>query len=384
MNAPSAGIEAVSTLPRVCVLGLEDSKYTSQWLGGLLELDASGAIDLQFGPRVGLPVARQRAHYSSWLTIDQSPLRSEPRRVFMDLGDSAEFADREALERCDIYFKRGYVSSVVARLPEPLQHRIRRLPLQFPVVTPLQDRRQRVGRALAAADRRQPLATLQAAASALLRGSRISERFGARPLAPTLDQLRGSERAPIAARVYLRTRLYEPKQARDEAGQQALSELNAQRIGLIKVLREAFGPLAHVGLYETATNERMAPELIRPLPSDYQRPMGHYEFAKHCLVNVNTVGVSGSNGWKIGEILASGTCLVTEELQQEPLDVPCAGVHAETFRTPEQCVSACQKLLADPEYASAMRVAGAAFFEQFLAPAAAVRRMLQAAQMWPA
>ena len=371
-------------MTRVCVLGVEDSKYTSQWVGGLLELSASGVIDLQFNPRVGLPVALQRAHHSSWLTIDQSPLRSDPRRVFMDLGDSDQFADREALEYCDIYFKRGYVSSVVARLPEALRHRIRRLPLQFPVITPLQNRRQRLRRALATANRKKSLATLRAAASSLMRGSRISERFGARPLPPTLDQLRGSELAPIAERVYLRTRLYDPSQARDEAGQQALSELNAQRVGMIKVLREAFGPLAHVGLYETATNGRMAPDLIAPLPPGYQHRLGHYEFAKHSLVNVNTVGVSGSNGWKIGEILASGTCLVTEELQQEPLDLPVAGVHAETFRTPEQCVSACQKLLADPEHASAMRMAGAGFFEQFLAPAAAVRRMLQAAQMWPA
>lgn len=379
---------------RVTLYGLSEGNYLSQWLAGLVELAAIGEIELRYAEAGSFESLRLQRGAWLWLKLEianpgggegegegERERERQERLLFLDLMDSSRTWDIEALKRCDVYFKRAFVSDDISDLPPELQRKVQRMPLQYPVSSSKQDVLQRVRRSIASGEwRSRPVRGARSLLGSLFREAPGAQRLGVRKPAPVLADLRGSPAAQVAKRIYFRTRLYEPRAGATEKQRQHISELNNARIQFILDVREAFGELAYCGLYETEVNARIAPDLIKPLPSDYAMADGHRMFSRHSLINLNTVGVTGSNGWKIGEILAAGSCLVTEKLQHESLDALVHGEHAEEFETTGDCIVSCRKLLDNPECAAAMRRAGFEFFDRFLTPQASTKRLLKAAE----
>ena len=76
---------------------------------------------------------------------------------------------------------------------------------------------------------------------------------------------------------------------------------------------------------------------------------------KNSLIAVATTGLHNSIGWKLPEYLASAKCIVTEPLQYE-LPTPLEeNRNYLTFRTPEECVAACETILDSAQLAKEMR-----------------------------
>ena len=77
-----------------------------------------------------------------------------------------------------------------------------------------------------------------------------------------------------------------------------------------------------------------------------------------------------STAFKLPEYLAASQCIVAEPPRNElaaPLE---PGRHFLPFHTPDDCVAACQKLLADPHTAAAIRAANFEYYRGEVEPAA--------------
>ena len=79
------------------------------------------------------------------------------------------------------------------------------------------------------------------------------------------------------------------------------------------------------------------------------------------------------------EYLAASRCIVTEPLKyQLPVSL-IEGKNYLSFRTPEECVGACERLLSDPEFADQMRYENHKYYLNEVEPSVLVYRCLETA-----
>ncbi|MEJ2483221.1 MAG: glycosyltransferase, partial [Gemmatimonadota bacterium] len=145
------------------------------------------------------------------------------------------------------------------------------------------------------------------------------------------------------------------------------------RVEVVRALRAAFGGEDRVGLIHNAFAAAEAPDAL------LGRKVSRREYAnqlKTSLISVNTDGLDGSPGFKIGESLAAGAAIVSQPLQFELPEPLLPDVHYLPFREPEECVSQCRRLLADPELAGRMRQANLGYYRRNVRPENHVRNLL--------
>ncbi len=116
--------------------------------------------------------------------------------------------------------------------------------------------------------------------------------------------------------------------------------VNDDRARLVTALREHFGPRFVGGFTRSEFTLREYPHLISDQP---QSRAEYVALIRSSAVAVSSIGLHGSNPWKLAEYLATGAAIVSEPLHfavPESLD----GV-ATFFETPDECVAACETLL---------------------------------------
>lgn len=350
------------------------SHFLSQIVAGLAELAWHEEIELKFAYSSSRELAKPVAFYAIWISIEAD---GNLQWIFIDTLDNGAAFFHEQLRQCDFYFKRSYLATEVENLPPILRTKVRPMALNFPVTTPAVGLALRCRRAVLGSNYREhPWIGLRRLAASILQDTTIGHRLGMKKPVPTVEDLLGDPNTATYPLVYFRTRLYGESNVSSDSDREKKQQLNESRIRLIETLRSSFGDLAYCGLYETKDSYKLAPHLIKHLPQGYEGLDGHRRFARRCLINVNNIGVSKSNGWKIPEILASAACLVTETISHEATALPVSGVHALTFEDPAGCVEACTQLLNDPDKATALRVAGFEFFQKHLLPRDTARDLL--------
>jgi hypothetical protein len=94
---------------------------------------------------------------------------------------------------------------------------------------------------------------------------------------------------------------------------------------------------------------------------------------------VATVGLNGSNGWKLAEYVAASKAILSEPLVYE---VPGEFTHEKNylqFQTPDELVETAVKLIEDAELRSSMMHANRQYFREYVRPDAMVRNSLKIA-----
>jgi hypothetical protein len=140
---------------------------------------------------------------------------------------------------------------------------------------------------------------------------------------------------------------------------------NEDRIETVRALRAAFPQEPAVGLVHTEDAMSLAPELMLAERVNSEQ---HRQQLRSSAIAVNCVGLSGSVGWKFAEYLAAGNAIVGQPLEKEFLAPVDEGVHYLPYRSPEECVAQCRKLLASPDLISRMRQANRAYYERWVHP----------------
>jgi hypothetical protein len=317
-------------------------------LTGLLLLARTGRIQLD----VQLLPERPPLVHGPWHLRDkhlaQSTLVVEGiGTAAIDLHDSWEI-DADALARCDVYFKRSLtVSTAPGRPPSP---KLRALGLITDVRTEgydLRELRVELSGARSARERARRLlrwSALTAAARMFDAGSR-----------PTISRMECPPQRGQPPRVLLMAGLWDPAEVPTWAAgkRDEWEAINRMRVGCIRALREAFGERFHGGVRPTPFSLRHCPDIVLSSP-----PRGSQrEFIRRVRehpVCVTSVGLHGSNGFRLAEFVAMSRAIVSEPLCY---DVPgdfAAGRNYLPFRTPEECVAQVARLLESTDEREAM------------------------------
>ena len=91
---------------------------------------------------------------------------------------------------------------------------------------------------------------------------------------------------------------------------------------------------------------------------------------------MNTDGLDGSPGFKLGESMAAGAAIVSQPFRFELPESLVPEVHYLPFVEPEECVAQCRRLLDDRALAERMRRANLAYYRRNVRPEAHVRNLL--------
>jgi len=340
--------------PRHDALGL------SSFVAGLAALDRSGEIRLSLAP---LRAGRVEPHV---LHLQVENLRTgRSRRIAYEVFDRADRFDVPTLAGVDVYFKQTLDRANLADLPTELRARVRPGGLTFATRLP-------GTRALGA----QSCFTALVAHAMSFGSEGLSAQI--RKRLQDIYDIAGSlhisewERSPedqLSGDVVFQTRLWPPVDSVAEDRQ----AVNQGRVAVVRALRRAFGGDDRVGLIQTSFAAAEAEDAL------LARKVSRREYAvqlRTSLISVNTDGLDGSPGFKIGESMAAGAAIVSQPFRFELPEPLVPEVHYLPFVEPEECVAQCRRLLEDRPLADRMRRTNLLYYRRHVRPEAHVRNLL--------
>jgi hypothetical protein len=307
-------------------------------LCGLALLEASGEASVQFAD-LGVPPEPEM-----WLEVRD--LESDVvRTICVDNGDTPEVACPQRAAMADSLWKRSWTPGV----GRPLG----------------------LIAGMRTADERFWRYSVSAAWTAAHRGRwndlrRVGSFVRRRPFPPLLADYERPATKQLS--VLFQVRAWGPDEtAFEETG----AAVNDGRAEIIAALKENLGSRFRGGFLRTEFAERRYPGLIT---DEAQSSTDYVALIRSSAIGVSTVGLHGSNPWKLAEYLAGGVAVVTEPLRfgiPDPLDDVVSW-----FDTPGDCVAACETLLDEPDALREAQAQSSAFWSTRARPDALLRARL--------
>ncbi len=325
-----------------------DLVHTSLVMTGLCALAARDAISLS--------IHCPRSESDRWLIGDPIVIvcdvrGSETNRIAIDLRDG-EGISRPIADRVRRYFKRSFHSPERESLAAEIRDRVAPFGLNFPC------RSQRSSARLLAV----------VGGPLLLSGIAGLRRVGRYLSIPPPSAFEQGPDVAVEPLVHFQTRLWAPAEAPGES-----EAINDDRVNMVRALKRAFGKRFVGGLVATEFAKQHYPDDLTPHSS---RTRDYLRQKRRCLIGVYTRGLEHSLAFKLSETFAASQCLVSVPLR-DALPAPLEpGRHYLEFDTPDACVTACERLLADPALAASMRRANFDYYRREIEPAAHLRRLL--------
>lgn len=293
-------------------------------------------------------------------------------RVIYDTADGPEIFEKD-LEQCDFYFKRSFHPSLVAAGGG----KIYPLGLNYPVYGTNDYSAQRSLWSLAddkSPGKKNALVQIGRSSGAL---SRLLHTNGGR----TNSSIANFEGLPFFSdlpRILFLARAWDPARI-VKRGQEAVEErihINTTRAECIRLLRREFGALFLGGFALDPYAAEHFKDCLVDDPAITRK--GHYlGLVKAAGICIATMGLQGSNGWKLGEYVAGAKAIVSEKLCYLPAGNFEAGVNYLEFSTPEKCVTAVRELVDNPMKRYRMMQENHAYYHRALRPDILVWNTLQ-------
>lgn len=337
-----------------------DLYHSSLLVSGLARLAETDEIALVLRRPRGRSEARLAADQLAIPLIVHTPLRGRSRIAVIELRDRSDLFAADALAGCDVYFKRSYHEPDLDGLEPELATKVVPFGLNFACRTPRATARvfRTVGPQVAARG---------------VSGLKRLRHFLSLPDLSTFEQDVSSE---VDETVVFQTRVWNQDEAAD--GEAVL--LNRERVDVVRALRAAFGSRYRGGLVPTALARAAYPGEVTSQPA---RRGEYTAMSRRNLIGVYTRGLFHSTAFKLAEYLAGAQCIVAEPPRNELPEPLVEGKHYLAFRTPAECVAACERLLGDPGLASSMRKANREYYLSQVCPEARLRWVVRQAAFWP-
>jgi hypothetical protein len=288
------------------------------------------------------------------------------RRVIYDVWDREDIDERH-LEHADIYFKRAFTNRYVADLGTR-GRKVRPLGLNYEVYPDFLD--------LAGARRnflvRRGLRRFSGALAALdLRGGFTPRQSALERSAADRDE---------SGRVLFLTQAWDPNDPpwRDRATRLQREEVNEMRAGCIERLRREFGARVLTGFANTEFAARRYPSLL-VANEGLTEKRNYLSIVRRCEICVTTTGLHDSNGWKLGEYVAFGKAIVSEQLKHVVPGGFAQGKNYLPFSTADECAQAVDTLLSKPELRDEMKRTNLDYYHKHVRPDRLVLNTLRAA-----
>ncbi|HEY3897978.1 MAG TPA: hypothetical protein VGM54_05150 [Chthoniobacter sp.] len=320
---------------------------------GLLELEQAGEIELSWD-------AASRVEDYAIVTEVERLADGRSLRLCFDIHDRSYLFSEDELRASDVYFKRSHHPPDVEKLAPEFRQK----------VTPF-------GPIFGPGNRRAMLPLL---AGWLRYG--LKKPKGAKATLTRLinylrlPQTRDFERSPeqdLPKRVILQTRLWTEAEV---TGAPFAPEINEERVGVVRALREALGDRFIGGALPTPFARKAFPDVVCEWDT---RRSAYLETLQTCGIGIYTKGLHYATAWKLGEYSAASMAVVASGLRDTFVEPFTAPRNFLEFNTPAECAEKCLHLLARWEEARAMSRANHEYYVQHLRPGKQMRRWIDQA-----
>ncbi len=338
-----------------CLTVWSDEAHLSQVYTGLALLHDAGRIALSQRFVAARPVDGEAPQHLRTVHLFHAQLEMNGLSYYIDVHDGPEIADVE----CDVYLKRSFQREAI---PAHMRHKVRRLGLNYEVLKDQFDRFE-LKRRLALAGMGSALK--YATAKLLGRSNRI-----------TVSEVTGiGISRPVEPRILFMCRTWEPddpdRSAEKNGERRAINDMRAE---CLRRLRKAFGSRFTGGFIHTPHAQEHFSDVLLPATAPVDR-RSYLKIVREHEICVATMGLHGSNGWKLGEYVAQGAAIVSERLVHEVPEF-MEGVNYLSFNNPDECVEVAGHLLENEALRWRMTLANARYYEEWLRPDRMMERAL--------
>ena len=330
---------------------------------GLFELAHAGMADLRITQR--LPW-RSDPEDATTVGLSVSGEGSGERDIAIDLLDRSDVFNHSALAHCTLYFKRNFYPAHLDALPESLRIKVHPFGLNFACRTAYSTRRILTSFAprLAGSFLRYGLFDRKTLREEV---AKLAQYVSS----PEISVFEEPPETLLEPTVVFQTRVWQEVITPDSP-----VEINDGRANLVRALQKGLGSRFVGGLVATPFALEHYPDAVS---SASGRRSSYIEMSKRSLVGIYTRGLHHSLAFKLPEYLAASKCIVSDP-QRNQLPEPLVPLkHYLVFRTPDECVSLCEDILANPALARAMRQAAWQYYREHVRPDAHIRQLLERA-----
>ncbi|UCG52575.1 MAG: glycosyltransferase family 1 protein [Candidatus Latescibacterota bacterium] len=338
--------------------------YLSRVHAGLLELQRRGRIRLRLTFSKPVDGLTDDPPWTPWLEVSNRRT-GETRTAVIDLGDWSKVFALDALKNCDVYFKRNLFEPDLEHVPDTLRARVQPFGFNYACLARRQKRKilSRVVPGLLYVTLRSPNREYPSFKKRLLHLRQFLK-------SPPIESYEQSPHHSVDPIVFFHARVWPKPSYTDRDVEE---ETNRPRAELVRALKKEFKNRFLGGLAPNEHARRHYPDLI----SDYSGRRDEYIAAmRRALVAVASPHCVRTSSFKLAEYLAASRCIVCPPYPHR-LPAPLIdGVNYLGFRTVDECIERCARLLEDRGMAEEMRLKNWQYYQTHVAPAQHMENLL--------
>lgn len=339
-----------------------DVEHLQQIYTGFARLHREGKITLRQTIPSEAKKARGADRWVNYKFFNTTAIINGTTRVCYDTHDW-NWIDKEILAGCDFYFKRSYDPQFISTL----EHRDKVFPL---------------GLNYQVASSEFDIFKLKRAAfysgkdriKATLKGLRIDNLLRQRET-ERIDNLEAAPDPNIEPRVLFMARAWNPEKIESKKQKAAVEAINETRAKCIVVLRKELGEKFYGGLaHDDYSKKYFSNALLADDSSSSKR--NYLEILKRFPICVATVGLNGSNGWKLAEYVAHSKAILSEPLVYQVPGKFEAGQNYIEFSDADDLVASAVKLIEDGTSRTEIMANNFAYYNSHVRPDAMIANSL--------
>jgi len=282
------------------MIAASDVEHLQQIYTGFAKLHREGKISLRQTIPSEAKKARGTDRWVNYKFFNTTVIINGTTRVCYDTHDW-NWIDEGILAECDFYFKRSYDPQFISTLANG--RKVFPLGLNYQVASSEFDIF-KLKRAAFYSGKDRIKATLKGLRIDTLLRQRETER---------IDNLEAAPDPDIEPRVLFMARAWNPEKIESKKQKSAVEAINETRAKCIEVLRKELGDKFYGGLAHDDYSKKYFPNAL--LTDDSSSSKRNYlEILKRFPICVATVGLNGSNGWKLAEYVAHSKAILSEPL----------------------------------------------------------------------
>ncbi|NLJ48758.1 MAG: hypothetical protein GX428_04105 [Candidatus Atribacteria bacterium] len=284
-------------------------------------------------------------------------------KVFYDLADCADLVEL-GVQWSDVYFKRSYSSGLVRQ--RSLEGKIFPYGFNYPVFGSHDFAFKRIVWSIMAIRSIGDLKNVgiqTARLSGLL--SRILKVNSGRSNS-SIEQFEGFPKNSNPPLILFLTRLWNPNNASKEFYSER-TYINHMRAECIRKLRKEFNKLFIGGVEPSRYSLDKYKDVVVSNP-EITKKKKYLKLVRKSDICVATMGLQGSNGWKLAEYIAFSKAIVTEELQFTVPGNFCENTNFLKFDNADACVEAVSNLVNDSKLRLSIMQNNYEYYQNYLRP----------------
>lgn len=349
--------------PRCELIAASDVEHLQHVYTGFAMLHRRGEIVLkQTIPTESLNHRRTPGRWDNYRFFNTTVVVDDSITVTYDTHDWS-WIDPEILAKSDFYFKRSFDPDYLASLEG--RHKVLPLGLNMQVNDSARDWfRFRRSRFYAGSDR----------LKAVLKSLRIDDYLETAET-ERLDRIEAEPAPSLEPRVLYMARLWDPRMIESKTQAGAVDEMNASRAACVIRMRREFGDRFFGGVAHDEYSRKYFSDALLP-DASLANKRAYLDTLRRYPVCVATVGLNGSNGWKLAEYVAQSKAIISEPLRYAVPGDFAVGKNYLEFADTDGLIKAAYKLIEDTDARAAMMQANRDYYLSYVRPDALVRNSL--------